>query len=130
MRVLVSGSRDLDDWQLIQEAFQYVGLKPGDGVCHGAARGADYWAGIVAEAMGAVVVPYPVDTRVDGPWPAAGVLRNKRMLADFHPDVGLCFPLPQSKGTWDMADRLKSAGVPYTVWQQPVLDSALLDAAP
>ena len=41
---------------------------------------------------------------------AAGPIRNSRML-EWKPDMVVAFPDPESKGTWDMIDKARAAGV-------------------
>lgn len=38
------------------------------------------------------VVPFPVDTSIDGPWPCAGNHRNRRMLIDGRAHTLIAFP--------------------------------------
>jgi hypothetical protein len=89
----------------------------------GGARGADSIAGFVGELLGFEVREYAVDHTLDGPWPAAGVLRNIRMLRAEHPssdgtyiEVGIAFKMQEelSRGTADMVRRLREA--------QPAID--------
>ena len=107
MRVLITGSRDWTDEVTIRGAL--LPLQE-DELCHGDARGADKIAGRIAEELGWKVTPFPVDTSIDGPWPAAGHHRNRRMFDAFKPDLVLAFPLPQSRGTVGMVDYATSKG--------------------
>lgn len=76
----------------------------------GADRRADDWArqhDIPAERC-------PVDHTLDGPWPAAGPRRNKRMLEQSKPDRGIAFMPPmgtEGKGTLGMVALMKRAGL-------------------
>lgn len=45
---------------------------------------------------------------------AAGPLRNARMI-EWKPDLVVAFPDPDSKGTWDMVERARAAGVEVIV---------------
>ena len=112
MKVLVTGSRDWTNEDLVRQELSLIEIGV---LCHGAARGLDTIAGKIATELGWLVIPYPVRVQVDGPWPAAGVSRNQRMLDDFMPDYALAFPLPQSKGTYDMIRRLIKVGVPHRI---------------
>jgi hypothetical protein len=65
---------------------------------------------------------YPVDTTIDGPWPAAGPKRNARMLAAELPRIRrvLAFTTPgpklgMTRGTADMVERCVRAGLPVTI---------------
>lgn len=116
-RVLVTGSREWTNADVIREALSP--FLPGTLVAHGAARGADTLAGVIAKGLYLKVERYPVDTKVDGPWPGAGTKRNTRMLADFKPTVCLAFPTEESRGTWDMVVKCRAAGVPVRVFKTP-----------
>lgn len=74
-------------------------------IIHGGAKGADRWAGIWADKRG---VPCHVEPAT-GPWPAAGPLRNQRMV-DMKPDMGCAFP--GDRGTADCVARMEKAGIP------------------
>ena len=58
---------------------------------------------------------FPADW--DGLGKAAGFIRNKQMLDEGHPHLGLGFTddLATSRGTSDMARRLEAARVPYLI---------------
>jgi hypothetical protein len=115
MKVLVCGPRVWLDQKPIQAVLQE--FPEGTIVVHGGARGADIIAGFAAEILGFEVRPYPVNPKLDGPWPAAGIRRNLRMLRSEHPckqdgcfiDVGLAFKLEDtlSKGTAHMASIMR-----------------------
>jgi hypothetical protein len=119
MKVLVCGSRKWVEQRPIEEELRK--LPPGTIVIHGACRGADNIAGYVAkELLGFEVRPYPADWDFYGP--AAGVLRNQKMLDQehtkdepinlvlaFHEDPGL------GKGTKDMVERAQKADIEVRV---------------
>lgn len=117
MKVLVCGPRKWLDQKPIAEVLRQ--FPPGTIIVHGAARGADSIAGFVGELLGFEVREYPVDHELDGPWPAAGVQRNLRMLKSEHPskadgsyvDVGIGFKLTQelSTGTGHMVEFMRAA---------------------
>lgn len=73
-------------------------------VVHGAARGADTIAGVVAEELGLLVKPYPADWDTYGK--TAGPIRNSQMLNMEHPDFIFSFHnnIEVSKGTKHMVD--------------------------
>ncbi len=54
---------------------------------------------------------------------AAGPERNERMVAaalalrDTHRLVGLAFPGPRSRGTWDCVERMRRAGIDVHTWE-------------
>jgi hypothetical protein len=85
MKVLVCGSREWVEQAPIERELRK--LPPGTIIVHGACRGADNIAGYVAKQLGFEVRAYPVSNEE---WkkfgPAAGYLRNAKMLAEEHPD--------------------------------------------
>lgn len=110
MRVLVCGSRDWTHESPIRRALSV--LDSDSVIIHGAARGADKIADKIAREFGMDVEPYPAD------WSkglSAGPVRNQKMLDEGKPDKVIAFPLPQSRGTWDMINRARKAGVPVQV---------------
>jgi hypothetical protein len=107
---LFTGSRDWNDWDTIEADIRT--LPSHAVVIHGKQRGADTIAGTLAARHGLHVAG--VRWRPDLHGRAAGPLRNAALMA-LMPTVGFAYPLPQSRGTWDMVDRLKRAGVPVTV---------------
>lgn len=122
MRLLVTGGRSFKNRKLMRNAFvSFLSTIRVDEeliICHGGARGADTIFGQIATSMGFEVIPYPVKTEIDGPWPAAGVNRNQRMLDDFKPHYALAFPAVDSSGTYDMITRLKRAKIPFMVTEE------------
>lgn len=80
---------------------------------HGDARGADRLAAEWALDNNVMVRPFPVNNTIDGPWPAAGVRRNARMLRESKPDFVIAFP--GNTGTADMIRRARAANVPCVV---------------
>jgi hypothetical protein len=111
MKVLVCGPRT---WIEQKPIHDVLALLPSDTVLvHGGARGVDNIAGYVAkELLGLKVRAYPVDHKLDGPWPGAGPRRNLRMLASENPyetegtfvNLGLAFGVAEelSAGTGHM----------------------------
>ena len=109
MRVLVCGSRDWNDRDMIRAALSR--LPSGTIVIEGEARGADLLARSVAEELGFEVVKFPADwTRYHR---AAGPIRNQQMLVEGKPDYVIAFhdDIRTSKGTFDMVNRARGAGI-------------------
>ncbi len=125
--ILVCGSREWTDETTMRVWLERLAPRPQDRdaitvLVHGAAAGADSMAGCLGAGFGFSVRSYPVDTSVDGPWPAAGPKRNARMLAAELPRIRrvLAFTTPgprcgMTKGTADMVDRCVRAGLPVTI---------------
>lgn len=113
--VIVTGSRNWLDSDTIDYELELAGP---DLVIHGDCDGADRAA---AMAAGSAALPMPAQWDRDGK--AAGPIRNQHML-DVLLALGRCgyeiavlaFPLPDSKGTWDMVNRARKAGVRVEVY--------------
>jgi len=84
-------------------------------IIHGAARGADSIAGVMAEHLKCKVLAFPAQWDKYGR--SAGPLRNQQMLDEGKPDIVLAFhaSLAKSKGTKDMVRRATQARVPVKV---------------
>lgn len=113
MRVLICGDRWWKNLAAITDVLaQYP---PGTVVIHGAAAGADYFAGVAATRLGFKVETYPADWTKYGR--AAGPIRNTQMLSQGKPDEVHAFHdnIDMSKGTRDMVFKARAAGVPTVV---------------
>lgn len=113
MRVLFCGDRN---WRLRKPIAQEL-LKLNEKttiIVHGAARGADSMAAMIAQDMGFKTEAHPAQWELYGR--AAGPIRNQEML-DSGIDLVLAFHenLARSKGTKDMVKRAKKAGVEVMV---------------
>lgn len=115
-RVLVTGSRNLTDYELVKQWILYAipeeWLPEDVDIIHGDARGADRLAGKVAHEFGMLERAFPADWDKYGK--AAGYQRNSFLLEQ-EPDVVVGFPLPGAKGTWDMLKKAVDAGVETVV---------------
>jgi hypothetical protein len=78
---------------------------------HGGARGADRLADRFAKAHGWHVDEYLADWKTHGK--RAGPIRNQRMLDEGRPQLVVAFP--GGRGTADMVDRARAAGVSVRV---------------
>lgn len=114
MRVLVCGDRAWSDRAPIERELR--GLPEGTVVIHGGCRGADRLAGQVASELSFGVEEFPAEWHRYGR--AAGPIRNRRMLEEGKPDLVLAFhpDLSRSRGTRDMVDRARKAGVEVRVF--------------
>lgn len=108
MKVLVCGGRDYADelhvFDVLDELWRDRAVEQ---VIHGGASGADSLARRWANYREVPHVPYPADWMRYGP--AAGPLRNQRMLDHAKPDLVVAFP--GGTGTADMVRRAKAARV-------------------
>jgi hypothetical protein len=116
LRVLICGGRNYTDFERIKDALVGLGGAAAiELVIHGAARGADQLGGEAATGLGIPVQAVPANWDLYGR--AAGPIRNQQMLNEHHPNLVLAFPDPESRGTWDMVRRAKSANVEVRVIQ-------------
>jgi hypothetical protein len=115
MRVLVTGSRDWTDGRAIYDALdRFNGAEERiEVVIEGGAMGADRIARQWGRGRG-----LPVLT-IEANWTfydkSAGPVRNGWLLKYGQPDLVLAFPLPQSRGTWDMVKQAMMARVKVSV---------------
>ena len=114
MRVLVCGDREWADSETMLRRLQ--ALEHDEVVLiEGEARGADLMAKGMARHFGWKVLPFPANW--DKYHRAAGPIRNQQMLVEGKPDLVLAFhhDIEHSKGTKDMVDRARRAGIPVEV---------------
>jgi len=114
LRVLVCGGRDFFDYAKLCETLDGLLNSNSDPlpppeivIIHGCAPGADLMADKWAVNRYVMVEEYPADWKMHGP--AAGPIRNQRMLDEGKPDIVVAFP--GGRGTADMVRRAKAAGV-------------------
>ena len=117
MRVLVCGGRDYLDGPHIHATLDRVHAKHGITLLiEGGASGADVRARAWAIAR---KIPFVTEAVTDDDWelygPAAGPMRNKRMIVAHRPEAVVAFP--GGKGTRDMCAQAKAARIP--VWNVP-----------
>lgn len=109
LTVIVCGGRDFHDYDAIKSGMEAFERKHGriDIVIHGGAKGADWLGAGWALANDRRVHSYPADWSKHGP--AAGPIRNARMLREGKPDFVIAFP--GGRGTANMVRQAKEAGV-------------------
>ncbi len=117
-KILVTGSRDFDNGQMILDAI-IAEHAPGTRsiLIHGGARGADEMAGIAGKHIpGILVASVPADWDNDGKF-AAGPIRNAAML-DLEPDVVLAFYKTDAanRGTQNCVDQATARGIEVKVF--------------
>lgn len=118
MNVLVCGSRDFEDAQLIWDVLRGIQNHEHFTIISGMANGADSHAVAWAKANHRDLLPFPADWRTFGK--AAGSIRNTKMLVNGKPDLVLAFvnkPLAESRGTANMVQQAKRARVKTIVIQ-------------
>lgn len=110
MKVLVCGSRHFQDYGLLKEKLDaYSDITE---IIHGAARGADTLGGRYGSENKLPVTAFPADWNTYGK--RAGHLRNTRMLKE-GPNMVVAFRGPNSRGTQNMIDQARKAGVETVV---------------
>ena len=124
-RILICGDRKWSNFQVIlDELAKEHKREPVEVIIHGAAEGADTLGGYAAERLGIPVLPFPADWRTHGR--AAGPIRNRTQFKEGRPTLGLAFHdfLDNSKGTKDMVEVMRAAGVPVRVITQRIKEKA------
>jgi hypothetical protein len=113
MRILVTGSRDWADWNLLNNTLNEYAECENIVIVHGdCPTGADVMAQKWADCQGVRVERYPADWKRYKK--SAGPIRNQQMV-DLGADVCLAFPLPQSRGTIHCMEAARKAGIPVRV---------------
>ena len=116
MRVLVCGGRDFDDYNLLADTL--LGLLEQYGskdviFISGRARGTDRLGERFAKTNNCKLLVFPADWDKFGK--GAGPIRNQQMIDEGKPDLVVAFPTKTSRGTYDMINKAKKAGLPVTV---------------
>lgn len=112
MKVLVCGGRDCQEVDLIHKTLNAIHAEgPITLLIHGAAKGADWWAGQWAVSNGIDVCTFPANWAHHGK--PAGPRRNTVMLLYSEPNLVVAFP--GGSGTADMVKKAKAGG--FTVME-------------
>lgn len=108
MRAVVFGGRDFTNEKLAFKALDMLHKKyKFTTIIDGAARGADTLGYRWAKLRGVKTLRFAANWKKYGAW--AGPLRNKRMIEDGQPEIGIAFP--GGKGTANMKEQMKKAGI-------------------
>jgi hypothetical protein len=122
MRVIVCGGRDYGDWFHLRDTLDTLHAERRfDHVITGAAPGADTLADTWARSKAISVSRYYALWRTYGP--AAGPMRNQKMLDEGRPDLVVAFP--GGRGTADMVNRARAAHLAVIEIKQSTIDSQL-----
>lgn len=118
-RLLITGSRDWDNKQVIDRALFKYWYESGRGydlvLVHGAARGADQLAAECWEKNWMQTEAYPADW--DGLGKRAGIVRNTQML-DLQPEHVIAFIKRASRGATHCAAEAERRGIPVTYYRE------------
>jgi YspA, cpYpsA-related SLOG family len=110
VRILVTGSRDWDDWRTISLALiDWADARSPVTIVQGCAKGADYLAAQAARKLLWGVEDHPADWDKHGV--SAGIIRNLEMVKA-GADVCLAFIRNNSRGATHCADAAERAGIP------------------
>jgi hypothetical protein len=110
MKIVISGGRDISNYDLIKEAILESGFSI-DCIIHGDMSGVDKLGKRYAKERGVPEVPFPANWTEHGK--AAGPIRNSEMI-NFVKDeeAGLVAVWDgRSKGTWDCIRKAYAAGL-------------------
>lgn len=109
MRILITGSRDWRDYDLLRSILTRTIEKSGPfTLVHGAARGVDREAAKIAVELGCKVEPHPADWGLHNR--AAGIIRNNAMVA-LGADYCYAFIHNESPGATHCAGAAETAGI-------------------
>jgi len=117
-RILVTGSRDWDNFDVVQAAlatacYQNVPAVIVNGACPTGADAIASWWIRSHKVIGLTEERHPADWTTHGR--AAGPIRNKHMV-DLGADIALAFIRNGSRGATGCADLAEAAGIPVRRW--------------
>lgn len=112
MKVIVAGSRSIDNYDLIEECIQESGFIVNE-VVSGGAKGVDRVGEAWAAAHRIAITRFPADWETHGK--AAGPIRNG-LMADYA-DALIAIWDGESRGTKNMIKTAERAGLPIMVWE-------------
>lgn len=106
MKVIIAGSRDINDYSLVEEAIEDSQYTISE-VVSGKAKGVDYLGEVYAKRKHIPVKDFPADWDTYGK--AGGPIRNEQMAK--YADALIAIWDGESKGTKNMIDAAKKAGI-------------------
>jgi hypothetical protein len=109
MKVIVAGSREVTDYNIVEKAIKDSGFKI-TAVISGMCRGPDTFGKEWAEKNGIPVDPHPYLKQFGK---AGGPIRNQQMVDVA--DALIAVRVPSSRGTNDCINRAKKKGLPVYV---------------
>ena len=105
MKVIIAGSRQIDDEELVHSIIEQTGLQITE-VVSGNAKGVDTFGQHYAQKHGVAIVRFAPEWKRYKK--AAGPIRNRQMAE--YADALIAIPDKNSKGTWDMIKKMKKLG--------------------
>jgi hypothetical protein len=111
--ILVTGSRNFDNYDLIEKALCE---HPVENIIlvHGGSKGADLMADFIWKKRGGETIALPAEWSKHGR--AAGLIRNEQMIRDYKISNALAFRKGDvSKGTDHMISLLRKGNIPVKV---------------
>lgn len=109
MRILITGSRDFDNFELMKYILNFFKEEKDVTLIHGDCRGADKIAGYIGKSLGFNIEAHPADWDKYGK--KAGPIRNTEMV-DSGADLVLAFPIGNSYRTKDCIRKAEQRGIP------------------
>ncbi len=106
LKVIIAGSRRIEDYGFVRQAIAASGMKPTEVVC-GEARGVDQLGKLWAEDNSIAVKSMPADWGLHGKY--AGMLRNHEMAK--YADALIAIWDGESKGTNNMIEHATRLGL-------------------
>lgn len=106
MRVLVCGSRYFNDYELLEKVLDEYSIST---IIEGEARGADRLSRLYASRHEIPYQAFPAEWNKYGR--AAGPIRNTQMVVEGKPDFVIAFRGPNSRGTQNMINQARKAGI-------------------
>lgn len=106
-------------WQVLGDLIRLFDVET---IIEGCARGADRMAEEFAASHNIPISHFPAEWNKYGD--PAGAIRNRQMLREGLPGMVVAFhrQFNQSKGTWDMVDIARKAGIPCDIHPQAHVD--------
>lgn len=108
MRILITGSRDFDNFELMRYVLKFFEEKDVT-LIHGDCRGADKIAGYIGKTLDFNMEAHPADRNRYGK--KAGPIRNTEMV-NSGADLVLAFPIGNSYGTKDCIRKAEQRDIP------------------
>lgn len=117
MKVIIAGSRKMQDYSLVPLAVEASGFDITEEVC-GEAAGADTFGALWAYKNDIPIKRFPADWKRYGN--AAGPIRNGEMKE--YADAAIIFIWEGSRGSQDMLRKMQDAGKPVYVVYNGVIE--------